>query len=100
MITIYKATKDKTTAEFLTEAEALAFSDNVVTVQKEIASPEEIAAAEAARTLKNETLKNIDNLEGQITPRRLRDAVLTSDGATWLADKEAEILIERSKLTN
>lgn len=36
-------------------------------------------------------------LEAEITPRRLREAVLGTDNG-WLADKEAEIAIERVKL--
>jgi len=30
-------------------------------------------------------------LEYEITPRRLREAVLTAEGKTWLTNKEAEI---------
>jgi hypothetical protein len=43
-------------------------------------------------------MSKIFSLEAEVTPRRLRDAVLTSDGKTWLANKEAEIATERAKL--
>ena len=36
--------------------------------------------------------------EAEITPRRIRDSVLTADGKTWLTNKEAEIATERGKL--
>lgn len=37
-------------------------------------------------------------LEYDVTPRRLRDAILTSDGKTWLENKEEKIAVERDKL--
>ena len=40
----------------------------------------------------------IKKLELEVTPRRVRDAVLTDDGKTWLEAKEAEIAVERAKL--
>ena len=40
----------------------------------------------------------IEKLEWEITPRRIRDSVLTADGKTWLENKEAEIKLERDKL--
>ena len=43
-------------------------------------------------------LGKIRKLEGGITSRRVRDSILTSDGKTWLTNKEAEIAAERSKL--
>ena len=42
--------------------------------------------------------KVIRDLEDEVTPRRVRDAVLTDDGKTWLEAKEAEIAVERAKL--
>lgn len=30
-------------------------------------------------------------IEAQITPRRMREAILTTEGAAWLSAKEAEI---------
>jgi len=47
---------------------------------------------------RDEAAQEIARLEGLITPRRLREAVLTSEGATWLADIEAQINNQRSKL--
>jgi hypothetical protein len=40
----------------------------------------------------------IFELENDVTQRRLRDAVLTDDGKTWLEAKEEEIAVERGKL--
>lgn len=36
-------------------------------------------------------------LEAQQTPRRMRDALLTSEGADWLAALEAQIVILRAQ---
>ena len=49
-------------------------------------------------TAKEAALLKIFKLEGEITPRRLRDSVLTSDGKTWLEDQEKLIAVERAKL--
>ncbi len=43
-------------------------------------------------------MSKIYDLEAEITPRRLREAILTSNGKTWLTNKEAEIATERGKL--
>ena len=37
-------------------------------------------------------------LEEAITPRRMRESVLTADGKTWLDDQEKLIAVERAKL--
>lgn len=42
-------------------------------------------------------VQNINNLEAEITPRRMREAI-SGAGGDWLADKEAEIEAERAKL--
>jgi len=47
---------------------------------------------------KRNALKEIHRLEGTITPRRLRDSVLTDEGKAWLTDVEAKIATERGKL--
>lgn len=47
----------------------------------------------AARDIK----RTIRTLEAEITPRRLREAILGTD-SDWLKNKEAEIATERSKL--
>ena len=41
---------------------------------------------------------HIINLEASITPRRLREALLTEEGKQWLADVEAQIAAYRSQL--
>ena len=37
-------------------------------------------------------------LEMDVTPRRIRDSILTADGKTWLDDQEKLIAVERAKL--
>jgi hypothetical protein len=48
--------------------------------------------------VKQVALSKIIELEAEVTPRRLRDSVLTSDGKTWLTNKESEVAEERAKL--
>jgi hypothetical protein len=43
-------------------------------------------------------LREIARLEATITPRRLREAVLSAEGAAWLAAVDAAIAAERAKL--
>ena len=40
----------------------------------------------------------ISRLEFTVTPRRMRDAIASVEGETWLADIESKIAIERVKL--
>ena len=47
---------------------------------------------------KRNALNEIHRLEGTITPRRLRDSVLTDEGKAWVTDVEANIATERKKL--
>ena len=56
------------------------------------------SSAEDAEKIKRNALAEIHRLEGTITPRRLRDSVLTDEGKAWLADVEAKIATERGKL--
>ena len=42
--------------------------------------------------------EKIWELEMAVTPRRLRESVLTADGKTWLDDQEKLIAVERAKL--
>ena len=44
------------------------------------------------------TLEKIMVLEVSVTPRRLRDSILSADGKTWLDDQEKLIAVERGKL--
>lgn len=57
---------------------------------------EEISAWDAGAATRN-TLAQIAALEEVITPRRIREAILGTDGG-WLANQEALIAAERSKL--
>lgn len=43
-------------------------------------------------------LDKIIDLEAAVTPRRIRDSILTADGKTWLDDQEKLIAVERAKL--
>ena len=43
-------------------------------------------------------LDKIEKLEAAVTPRRVRDSILTADGKTWLDDQEKLIAVERAKL--
>ena len=45
-----------------------------------------------------QAMQLISDLESEITPRRLREAVISEDGKAWLEAKDAEIAIERAKL--
>lgn len=47
---------------------------------------------------KEEAKIEIQILEGAITPRRMRESVLTADGKAWLDDQEKLIAVERAKL--
>lgn len=61
----------------------------------------EIAAREMAweaGRAKREAAAQIAALEGQVTQRRLREAVLTPEGATWLTDIENQISTLRGVL--
>jgi DNA phosphorothioation-dependent restriction protein DptG len=48
--------------------------------------------------VKREAMKEIKELENTITARRLREALLTDEGKTWVASVETLIAIERAKL--
>ena len=55
------------------------------------------SSAATAAQAKSETLAKIYLLEAEITPRRVREAILGTD-SDWLKNKEAEIASERSKM--
>lgn len=57
---------------------------------------EEKAWADGAT--KREAQAEIERLEFTVTPRRLRDSVLTDEGKAWLTDVEGKIAVERAKL--
>ena len=61
-------------------------------------SEAEIDAEFARLQARQVILDKIEAFEAEITPRRIRDSVLTADGKTWLTNKEAEIATERDKL--
>ena len=55
-------------------------------------------ATETSVTAKRNAMAEIEKLESSITPRRLRDALANDVGKKWVADVEALIATERSKL--
>ena len=59
-------------------------------------TPEELAAMSIVPPKK--VKHQIADLESTITPRRLRDAVLTDEGRVWLEDVEAQINMLRGQL--
>lgn len=61
----------------------------------EIAAFRAAAAAEAPR---REALARIMALEAVVTPRRMREAMLSSDGKAWLAEVDAQIATLRGRL--
>ena len=69
------------------ETEVVVDGETVTVTKKAVAK----SAAEIAQ-------EKIYELEAAVTPRRLRDAVLTEDGKAWLTNKEQAISAERSKL--
>lgn len=58
----------------------------------------ELEAVRAAAEIRAAAMAEILALEAEVTQRRLREAVLTKGGATWLAAQEALIATERAKL--
>jgi len=93
MRTIYKAKLDNGYAEFLTREEAEAVSNTVEVIQRESRSVDTEAVL-----IKQQILKEILALEGDVTPRKLRDAVLTEDGRAWLQNQEGLIQVQRYHL--
>jgi hypothetical protein len=71
-------------------------------------SPEELAIIDAEQAAAQAILDaeapvrnakaEIARLEGEVTQRRLRDAILTTEGKAWLTTHEAKIATERNKL--
>ena len=60
-------------------------------------TPTKDAAKQTADATKAEIIQKIVDLEGEITARRIREAILGTD-SDWLKNKEAEIATERAKL--
>ena len=51
-----------------------------------------------AQALADAPYREIEKLESSITPRRLRDALASDAGKSWVAAVEAKIATERGKL--
>ena len=65
-------------------------------VQEDARDAEEKAVADAKP--RNDALRKIKELESTITNRRLREALATDEGKTWIAGVEDLIEVERGKL--
>jgi len=70
---------------------------NVAFTSEEEASRDAEEKAWADGASERATKAAILSLEAEITPRRVRDAILGTD-SDWLKNKEAEIATERGKL--
>jgi hypothetical protein len=64
---------------------------------EEVAAREAEEAAWLSATTSREATRQIEVLEKAISPRRIREAILGTDGG-WLSAQEALIAIERAKL--
>lgn len=71
----------------------------LLTEKEEQIHLERIVAGNADAMLRRDRTE-IEYLERQVTPRRLRDAIISDEGKAWLATQEALIDIERKKLKN
>lgn len=67
------------------------------TAEEEVEADAAEAAWAAGATQRNAQAE-IARLESEITNRRLRDAVLTPAGKTWMENQETLIAAERAKL--
>jgi len=56
------------------------------------------ASIDAKNTVINAIISDIKKLEAKITTRRLREAVMTSDGKAWLEKIDVEIAAKRLEL--
>ena len=65
---------------------------------EEIAEHEAALSAHEAKEPHREALTAIQSLESEITPRRIREAVLTAEGKAWLDAQEKAIELQRNKL--
>jgi hypothetical protein len=61
-------------------------------------SKADIAAKLVEIQAEEDVLDKILELEAAVTPRRVRDSILTDAGKTWLDDQEKLIAVERAKL--
>jgi hypothetical protein len=67
--------------------------------QERDCTPEEVAEIDARKTAPVPIHAQITALETTVTPRRIREAVLTEDGALWLAGVDAQIATLRAQLS-
>jgi len=67
------------------------------TAEEETAKDAEELAWEDSK-INRDAMEEILRLESTVTPRRMRDAIASVEGETWLADIESKIAIERVKL--
>ena len=78
-----------------TDGEEVVIGSDDVTVT---ALKRSMTAGEITDRTQLEALSEINRLEELETPRRMAEAILSSDGKTWLTDNRAAIVVEREKL--
>jgi hypothetical protein len=70
----------------------------VETQREETQAEKDASVIAVAAKLANAPYREIEKLESSITPRRLRDALASDAGKSWVAAVEAKIATERGKL--
>ena len=70
----------------------------VETQREETQAEQDASVIAVAKELADAPYREIDRLESTITPRRLRDALASDAGKSWVAAVEAKIATERGKL--
>lgn len=63
------------------------------------AQKQALAAAAAEKARVEGIVAQIESLESTVTQRRLREAVLTPEGAAWLADVDLQITALRNSIS-
>lgn len=92
MTKVYRAITENGYAEFFTQKEAKACSDNIEVV--ELIDNTELVAETVVR---QKILQEIIILENEITDRR-RDEYILGEDTAWLPAQRARIALERNKL--
>ena len=72
--------------------------DHIIPADYVIATPEQVSAIQNPPSPVPTVQENITALEATITPRRLRESVLTDAGKTWLVSVDSQIAALRATL--
>lgn len=89
-----------TSKEVITPAKEWVGKEHELAAKLDIQEYQIIEGADAPdlRSDADKAREEIERLESTITPRRLRDAMLTQEGKDWLANVEGLISQQREKL--